>query len=114
MNRALALDISEAHLRIVQDILRAHLPEGAQVWVFGSRASGRARVYSDLDLAIDAGRRLTLDERAVLAEAFSESDLPYRVDIVDWQAIDGHFGRMIAAEWVTLNRAAQARASGEA
>jgi hypothetical protein len=34
--------------------------------------------FSDLDLAIDAGRRLTLDEVASLAEAFSESDLPYK------------------------------------
>ena len=29
-------------------------------WVFGSRAAGRARPYSDLDLTVDAGRELTL------------------------------------------------------
>ena len=38
MSGAARLDIAEAHIRIVRDILRAHLPEGALVWVFGSRA----------------------------------------------------------------------------
>ncbi len=70
--------------------------------MFGSRATGRARRYSDLDLVIDAGRRLTLDETARLAEAFSESDLPYRVDVVDWQAADESFRRLIANDRLPL------------
>ncbi len=69
------------HRRLVLHILDIHLPRGAKVWLFGSRATGRARRYSDLDLAIDAGRRLSLDELAELAEAFSDSDLPYKVDL---------------------------------
>jgi predicted nucleotidyltransferase len=70
--------------------------------VFGSRASGRARRYSDLDPAIDAGRRLTLDEVARLAEAFSDSDLPYKVDLVDWHDIDDRWRRIIMAERTAL------------
>ena len=83
---------------MVVGILRAHLRPDATVWVFGSRATGRARRYSDLDLAIDAGRTLSLDETAALGEAFSDSDLPYRVDIVDWYAIGDRFGRLVAAD----------------
>jgi predicted nucleotidyltransferase len=74
--------------------------------VFGSRATGRARRYSDLDLAIDAGRQLTLDETARLAEAFSDSDLPYRVDLVDWHNVDDRWRQMILAERVPLTEAA--------
>ena len=74
--------------------------------MFGSRASGRARRYSDLDLAIDAGRRLTLDEIARLAEAFSDSDLPYKVDLVDWHDIDDRWRQTIAAERMPLTQAA--------
>lgn len=70
--------------------------------MFGSRAGGRARRTSDLDLAIDAGRRLTLDEIARLAGAFRDSDLPYRVDLVDWRGIDNRFRRLIAAERMAL------------
>ena len=96
------------HRRLVRDILAEHLPPEARVWVFGSRATGRAWRYSDLDLAIDAGRRLTLDELAILAEAFSESDLVYRVDIVDWHAIDGGFRKIIAKDRVKLTETASA------
>jgi uncharacterized protein len=102
MTRSARLDLQPDHRRIVLAILEADLPRGAKVWVFGSRATGRARHYSDLDLAIDAGRPLTLDEFARLAEAFSESDLPYRVDLVDWQGVDDHFRQTIAAERTRL------------
>lgn len=91
-----------SHRRLVVDILRANLPRRSKIWVFGSRATGRAKRYSDLDLAIDAGRPLTLDEMARLAELFSDSDLPYKVDVIDWRDIDDRWRRAIAAERVAL------------
>jgi len=90
------------HRRLVLNILHTHLPTRTKVWVFGSRATGSARRYSDLDLAIDAGRRLALDEIAALTEAFSDSDLPYRVDVIDWWEIDDRWRQIIAAERVAL------------
>jgi predicted nucleotidyltransferase len=92
---------------LVLDILHVHLPASAKVWVFGSRVTGRTRRYSDLDLAIDAGRRLTLDEIATLAEAFSDSDLPYKVDLVDWQNLDDRWREKIMAERLPLIEAEQ-------
>jgi uncharacterized protein len=102
MTRASSLDLPEDHRRLVLNILSADLPPGTSAWVFGSRATGRARRYSDLDLAIDAGRPLTLDEIARLNEAFSDSDLPYRVDLVDWCNLDARWRQAIAAERVAL------------
>jgi predicted nucleotidyltransferase len=94
--------LSADQRRLVLRILRAHLPDGAEAWVFGSRATGRARRYSDLDVAIDAGRSLMLDEEARLADAFCDSDLPYRVDLVDWHGIDDRFRRLVAAQRIRL------------
>ena len=105
MRQALHIDLPADHRRLVLDILRAHLPRRTKTWVFGSRATGRARPYSDLDLAIDAGRRLTLDEIAELAEAFMDSDLPYKVDLVDWHDIDDRWRQTIAGESVALTEA---------
>jgi predicted nucleotidyltransferase len=102
MTEALRIDLPADQRRLVLQILRANLPPAVKVWVFGSRATGRARRYSDLDLAIDAGRPLTLDETASLADAFSESDLTCRVDVVDWHAIDDRFQRIIEKERVPL------------
>lgn len=102
MTGPLSVDLPADDRRLVLQILQANLPPAAKFWVFGSRATGRARRYSDLDLAIDAGRPMTLDEAASLAEAFSESDLAYRVDVVDWRAIDNRFRQIIAKERVPL------------
>jgi predicted nucleotidyltransferase len=103
MTSSAQIDLPRDQRRVVLDILVAHLPRGSVAWVFGSRATGRARPLSDLDLAIDAGRRLTLDEIASLVEAFTESDLPYNVDVVDWHGIDQRFRQMIMAERAVLD-----------
>jgi len=90
------------HLEIVCDVLRAHLPKGARACVFGSRAQGRARPYSDLDLALEWDQPLGLDVIGAIAEALSESDLPYKVDIVDLALVEPSFRRRIAKNCVSL------------
>jgi uncharacterized protein len=107
MTSAMHIDLPADHRRLVLNILRANVPESAKAWVFGSRATGRARRYSDLDMAIDAGRRLSLDEIARLREAFSDSDLPYKVDLVDWHDVDDRWRQIIAAGRVPLLETAQ-------
>ena len=94
--------IGADELDIVRRILRDRLPPGARVWVFGSRATGQARRYSDIDLAIDAGRRLTFGELADLTDAFRESDLPCKVDVVDWQGISEAFRARIAPDRIPI------------
>jgi type I restriction enzyme S subunit len=106
------IDLPAEHRRLVLNIIRANLPPSTKVWVFGSRATGRARRYSDLDLAIDAGRPVTLDEIAGLSEAFSDSDLPYKVDLTDWRGIDDHWRQTITADRVSLTEAANPEGSG--
>ena len=106
MTRSLPIDFPADHRRLVLNILRANLPVSTKAWVFGSRATGRARRYSDLDLALDAGRRMTLDEIARLSEAFSDSDLPYRVDLVDWHDINDRWRQAIVADRVALTEGA--------
>jgi type I restriction enzyme S subunit len=95
------IDIAPDHLRIVMDILHGHVP-GHQVWAFGSRARGAAKPYSDLDLAIITDKPLPLSTQAALAEAFSESDLPWRIDVVDWSTTSDAFRKIIARDKVVL------------
>jgi type I restriction enzyme S subunit len=102
MSGATGIDLTPDHLRLVRGILAAHLPPETKVWVFGSRASGRARRHSDLDLAVDAGRPLSFSETGALREAFDDSDLPCKVDVVDWQELGESFRRLIAEQRVKL------------
>ncbi len=81
----------------VASIVRALLPE-AKIWAFGSRVAGTARSGSDLDLLIDIGRPLTLDERAELSMRLEESALLFRVDFVDAHRADPAFLQSIAGQ----------------
>ena len=93
--------VSEADWSIIRNILRAHVPD-CTAWAFGSRATGRAKQYSDLDLAINGGKPLGIDLAAQLAEAFAESDLPYKVDIVDWTTASEAFKKVIERDRVVV------------
>ena len=54
--------------------------------LFGSLAAGQGRVDSDLDLAVDAGHRLTAGEKLVLMNKLAErTSRP--VDLVDLHAV---------------------------
>ena len=83
MTSFVQLDIKAEELAIVKTILQQLVPDYT-VWAFGSRVKGKAKKYSDLDLAIISEEPLDFLARDRLKEAFSESDLPWRVDLVDW------------------------------
>ena len=98
------IDIRPDHWAIVRDILRRLVPHYA-VWAFGSRAKWTAKPYSDLDLAIITEAPLPLAFSATLADEFSESNLPWRVDVVDWATTSESFRRIIERERVVVQTA---------
>ena len=76
----------------VRRILWTHLPSGARVSVFGSRATGRGlKPHSDLDLLIDSPVELPLMAIADVREALAESDLPFSVDLLDRRDASAEF-----------------------
>ncbi len=75
---------------------------GAEVWVFGSRATGRARPYSDLDLLLTQPAHLSWSERASLRDGFEASDLPFTVDVVEAGQLAPAVAGRIAAERLPL------------
>jgi type I restriction enzyme S subunit len=95
------IDISPAQWAIIRDILQKYVPQFA-VWAFGSRATGNAKKYSDLDLAVITDKPLSLSVSADLAEAFSDSDLPWKVDVVDWAATSDAFRRIIERDKIVV------------
>lgn len=95
------LALTSAELGIVREILGRLVPD-RDVWVFGSRAGGRPKPYSDLDLAILGSQPLSIGLLGELSEAFSASDLPFRVDLVDGNALTDEFRRIVEAGKVVL------------
>lgn len=66
--------------------------------------SGKAKPFSDLDIAVDCGKRMNFDQLRLLKEVFLDSDFPFRVDVVDWHGISGGFKKVINAQHVKLTR----------
>lgn len=95
------LDIRSDHLEMVRDILRRHVPQYA-VWAFGSRAKSTAKAYSDLDLCIQTGEALDFSTLGALNDDFAESDLPYKVDIVDWATTSEAFRKIVERDKVLV------------
>ena len=88
------LDLSPKQLELVITILKNHIP-AYPVLAFGSRVTGQARKYSDLDLAVIAPQALRLQDYGVLNEAFEASDQDICVDIVDWPRASPEFRRCV-------------------
>ena len=82
-------------------ILKTHAPDYT-VWAFGSRVTGNAKPYSDLDLVILTEQPLSLSTMAIIQEAFDESNLPIRVDIVDWASASDLFQQRIRKNKVVI------------
>ena len=80
--QAVDLALSPAQRDLVRQLIDGVLP-GAQVAMFGSRATGQARPFSDLDLLFIAPPRLTWAQRGDLRDAFEASALPFSVDLVE-------------------------------
>ena len=85
---------SKEELKIINDII-SRLASDCDVLAFGSRYHMKAKEYSDLDLAFVGKEKLGLKRCLQLEDAFAESDLPYRVDVLDYYAISPEFRLII-------------------
>ncbi|MBI2091540.1 MAG: nucleotidyltransferase domain-containing protein [Deltaproteobacteria bacterium] len=88
------IDIPHKHLETIIAILSKYVPEH-EVWAFGSRVNQKPKKYADLDIAIKTSAPLPAGTLALLRDAFSESNLPFKVDVVDWSKISKDFQKII-------------------
>jgi predicted nucleotidyltransferase len=84
------IDLPPQQLSMVRAVLNAVVP-GVPAFAFGSRVTGRAKKHSDLDLALQPVQPLDWRQMANLREAFEASELPIRVDVVDWAVCSDAF-----------------------
>lgn len=100
------IDIAPAYLEMVRDILDEHVP-GCEVRAFGSRATWVAKDYSDLDLAVVGDQPIKWRVLGRLKDAFEESTLPFRVDVLDWHDISDNFREIIRGDCTVIKMGKQ-------
>lgn len=93
----MTVQLEPRHLVIVKDILKKH---EIKAYVFGSRAKNTAKPLSDLDLCLkDNYDKSTIRK---LQDAFEESDLPFKVDVVAWNEISQGFKEQIENDLISF------------
>ena len=108
------MDMDTAHktdqyLRQTFEIIAAHMKEyPARIYLFGSRASGTARIFSDCDIGIEPLRNLPVGHLSRLREKLEESRVPYVVEVVDLSQANEEFARKVRGEgilWIDTSNA---------
>jgi predicted nucleotidyltransferase len=94
--------VSGSELKIIKGILQANVPD-CKVKAFGSRINGTFKQNSDLDLAVVGKSKLGFSKMGELKLSFEESDLPFRVDVLDYNSISQNFRNIIDKNYELLH-----------
>lgn len=89
------IDLQPQHLATVRAILLTTVPS-VHAFAFGSRVHeintvAKVKKHSDVDIALEPAHPLGWRVLADVREAFEESDLPMRVDVIDWSVCTDDF-----------------------
>jgi predicted nucleotidyltransferase len=88
-------------LDTTRKIVLAHLKDyRTRVYLFGSQATGKARIYSDIDVAVLPLQKLPISVFSEIHEALEESDIVRTVDVVDLAEADESFRQRVEKEGV--------------
>ena len=89
--------VEERHKLIITEIFNKY---PYKFYVFGSRAKGTAKKFSDLDICFF--ENIPLNVQSHLEEDFEESNLPYTVDLINWSNCDYSFQQAIEKDLIPI------------
>ena len=106
------LHLFERHRRILEALLREHLP-GVEVWAYGSRVNSRSHDGSDLDLILRGPglKEIPAGQLGDFEEALREPAIPFLVEARDWARVSRQFHREIEWDHVVVARGGTGRAT---
>ncbi len=96
----MAIDLTVDHQETVVALIQKHLPN-TTAWAYGSRVKWTSRPNSDLDIVVFAPPE-RLRQVSELRDAFSESNLPFRVDLFIWDTVPDTFRKNIENNHMVL------------
>jgi uncharacterized protein len=80
-------------------IISVLIPE-AKIYLFGSRARGNYKRYSDIDIALDAGKPLAHVDVDEVKSMLNESNIRQLIDVLDFHSIDNFMQESIMKDKV--------------
>ncbi len=96
--------ISFEHFKILEDLIIKPLQShGAQVWIFGSRATGKYVQFSDVDILYEVSSQLPSGFIFEIKSNIEESHFPYKVDLVERSKVADSYKKKIESEKILLS-----------
>jgi len=84
--------LSINYLDLTREIVLNHIDcQRYNVFLFGSRAYGNAKPFSDIDVGVEGSEKLSSIIIAEIEEELEESIVPFKVDIVDFSRVSTTF-----------------------
>lgn len=74
-----------------------------KVFVFGSRATNTNVKFSDIDLGLISAKKIGYNTVLKIEEELENSNIPYRVDVVDFSKVSDKFKEVASKKVVYLN-----------
>lgn len=94
------VDLDEKYITFIKSVIDKYLND-YELFLFGSRAKGNARKYSDIDIAISSSIFSEEIKNKITFE-LENSTLPYMVDIIDLNNISEIFKNSIKNSMIKL------------
>lgn len=101
MNNSYIAGITDTEFRIIKNIL-SNFNNKYDFFAYGSRVKGTFSNLSDLDILIKGNNDTILHDIAELKHLFDGSDLPYIVNIADYNQIQNSFYNLIKDDLVKI------------
>ncbi len=80
------------YVSLAKEIVLFHLPKNEfRVFLFGGPAVGNAKPKSDIDIGIWGSKQIPIKLKIKIEEAFEESIIPFKVDLVYFTFVDKTF-----------------------
>jgi len=92
-------ELNPEYKRKIIAVLSALFPD-ATIYLFGSRARGTHYARSDIDIALDAGKVLPYVDVGEARDMLAESNISYKIDIVDIQSVSAEMREAIYREGI--------------
>lgn len=96
--------LKQQYATIIKNILTKYLNLNKdRVFIFGSRALGNEQQFSDIDIGIESTQPI---KRSIIVEMqgdFEESNLPFKVDLVDFSMVSEQFKNLAKQQIIPLS-----------
>jgi len=91
--------LDEQYQKKIVGLIAALLPD-VKIYLFGSRAREKNHERSDIDIALVADQKLDIAVIGEVREVVNATNIPYKIDVVDFHRVYPAMQEMILKEGV--------------